>query len=638
MKTYASSIRPLRRRHAALLLPLLLAPAATSAESASRPNILWLVCEDISPYLGAYGHKDAHTPNLDRLAAEGVLFTQAWATAPVCAVARSSILTGMHSPVLGTHNMRSRPQLPEGIPAYPALFRAAGYYATNNAKTDYNSSFERDRTLWDESSNRAHYRNRAAGQPFLAVFNDNQSHESQLDRLPDSLTTRVNPADIELPPFHPDLPGMREAWARLHELITRVDERVGFLLQELEEEGLAKDTIVFFYSDHGGMLAGTKRYLTQPGTQVPLIVYLPEKWQHLSPYPPGSVVDRVVSFVDLPATILSLAGIEPPELMHGRAFLGPHAEPAPARIPLYRDRMSERYDMSRGLLDGQYLFVRNFMPHRPPGRDTIYGYTVQANWRAWRDHFEAGLTNEVQSRFFQPKPLVELYNVREDPWNVHNLAALSAHAARVREFEAALDRWMIENRDLGLLPEPLYYELIGPGKDHTTLYEYARGGDFPVERLLAAARLASEARPGSSRDLLRLLADDHPAVRHWAAYGLYLMQEPDARVRRRLRAMMQNDPFAGNRIMAAQALALNGDPAAAFDTILREARSTEIGYVFLFALNAFQFSRTDDRLTRQDWESFAARSPAIPYDMASSFAQRIVSNALDLWPERVVLE
>jgi arylsulfatase A-like enzyme len=612
--------------------------SALRAAEVPRPNVLWLTVEDISPYLGVYGHPNAQTPRLDRLAKDGIRYTQAYANAPVCAVARSALLTGMHSPAIGTHQMRSRPQLPANIPAYPKLFRQAGYYCTNNVKTDYNSSYEGDRTLWDASSRNAHYRNRADGQPFFAVFNNTQSHESQLDRLPADLKTRVDPAEIGLPPFHPDLPEMRLAWARLHELITRIDTWVGQMLQELEAEGEAENTIVIFHSDHGGMLAGTKRYLNMPGTRVPMIVRFPTKWQHLAPHPPGSVESRVVSFVDLPKTLLSLVGIEPPALMQGCIFLGPHAEPAPAVTPLYRDRMSERYDFCRGVVDGRHFFVRNFMPHRPPGRCSVYGYDVQANWRAWREHFEAGKTDAIQSRFFQPKPVLELYAVHDDPWNVKNLADAPEYRRRCEELEAALDEWMIEVRDIGLIPEPLFYELVGPDKAFATLYEYAQSQAYPVERVLAAAKSASLGDPAKKLEYLSHLQDQHPAIRHWGAYGLFLLRDNEVSIRDVLGTMVAGDDFAGNRLIAAQALAVSGDPDTAFRAIYREAQATNDAYVFLFALNAFQYSHTDDRLTREDWEQFQKKETSLPYALAAGLAQRIVTYALENWPERAVVD
>jgi len=237
--------------------------------------------------------------------------------------------------------MRSHVQLPDSIPAYPKIFREAGYYCTNNSKEDYNSNFIRNPAIWNESSKTAHYKNRPPGQPFFAVFNITITHESQLDRervskyvdkrqIPPP-TPRVNPDTLQ-PPYHPDLPEVREGWARLHDPITLMDSMVGERLAELEEEGAADHTIVFFYSDHGGQFARSKRYIYNVGTQVPLLVRFPEKWQHFAPAEPGSEVSPLVSFFDLPNTVLSMAGLRSPERMQGHVFPGPHAEAPPSTV------------------------------------------------------------------------------------------------------------------------------------------------------------------------------------------------------------------------------------------------------------------------------------------------------------------
>ncbi len=702
-----------------LMLTMLVASLALAAE---RPNILWITCEDISPYLGCYGCREAQTPNLDRLARQGLRYTHAYANAPVCAVARSTLLTGMYSSTIGTHQMRSSVQLPGAIPAYPKMLRRIGYYCTNNRKKDYNSNFERDPSLWDESSGKAHYRNRQPGQPFFAVFNITVTHESQLSagriaayvanqQIPPA--PRVDPAQIELPPYHPDLPAVREDWARYHDLITLMDRMVGQRLRELEELGLADNTIVFFYSDHGGMLARSKRYIYNVGTQVPLIVRFPEKWQHLAPAGPGSAVDRLVSFVDFPKTVLSLCGARVPEIVQGRVFLGPQTEPVPEYVHFYRDRMGERYDFSRAVTDGRWYYIRNFMPHRPRGRDSRYGYQVQANWRAWEAHYAAGRCNATQSQFYEPKPTVQLFDTQTDPWHVTNLAARPEHQERIRRMERELDRWMIETRDVGLIPEPLFYELVGPDKRFKTLYEYAQSDQYPVERLLQVAKSASLGDPEKLPEYLKLMGDDNPIARHWGAYGVFLVRADEPGVQRAprtskrfvcpvggpiqggrgwnevkprevqggrgwnevkprevqggrgwnevkprevrggrgwnevkprevirlqaLRQMMADDPLAGNRIMAAQALARCGDPEAAFQAILREARAPANGYVLLQALGAFQYGHVDDRLRRADWEAFGKlHAPAgTGVDtMGFGYARRIVDDALELWPER----
>jgi N-sulfoglucosamine sulfohydrolase len=624
--------------------------AAAAAAAAERPNFLWLTCEDISPYLGCYGVKEARTPHLDRLAAEGIRYTRAYANAPVCAVARSTLLTGMYSPTLGTHHMRSDVQLPAAIPAYPKLFRAAGYYCTNNSKKDYNSNFERDASLWDESSAQAHYGKRRPGQPFFAVFNHTVTHESQLQtariaayvksgQIPEK--PRVNPADIALPPYHPDLPEIRQDWARLHDLITRMDEQVGARLAELAATGEAENTIVFFYSDHGGTLARAKRYPYNVGTQVPLLIRFPKKWQHLAPAAPGSAVDRLVSFVDFPKTVLALAGLPVPAQMQGRVFLGPTADPAPARVHIYRDRMGERPDFSRAVTDGRYYYIRNFLPHRPWGRDSLYGLEVQSNWGAWARHYAAGRCDPIQSQFYQPKPVVEFFDTQADPWHVRNLADRPEHRERLRQFEREIDDWMIAHRDLGLMPEALFYELVGPGKPHATLYDYAQSRDYPVARLLAVAKDASRGDPQKLPDYVQWLTDENPIVRHWGAYGVFRVRRSEPAVRAALQAMIAREPLAGNRLIAAQALALCGDPATAFQAIYREAENTRDGYVFFHALNTFQYSHTDERLKQEDWQKFARRKvpPGTTGDLTGfSYSQRIVSDALALWPERRIVD
>lgn len=609
-----------------------------------RPNILWITCEDISPYLGSYGFEQAKTPNLDKLAEKGIRFTHAYANAPVCAVARSTILSGMYASTIGTHQMRSRIQLPETIPVYPKVLRDAGYYCTNNVKKDYNSNYEFDNTIWDESSNQAHYRNRKPDQPFFAVFNNTVTHESQLSEqrithyLENNLIPkkpRINPNDVVLPPYHPDLPEIREDWARLHDLITLMDSMSGELLQELEADGLADNTIVFFYSDHGGQLSRAKRYIYNVGTQVPMIVYLPPKWQHLAKQKPGAVNDELVSFVDLAKTVLSLSGCNVPEKMQGRIFLGPGYEDAPEYVHFFRDRMSERYDFSRAVTDGCFYYIRNFMPHRPRGRDTRYGYQVQANWSVWENHYNAGRCNEIQSQFYQPKPVIELFDTKNDPWHIKNLANEPEFQNKVKELSDEMDNWMIKTRDVGLIPEPMFHDLCGKGKKFETLYEYAQSRGYPVEKILNVAKTASLGSTGEMKNYMEYLNDANPIIRFWGAYAVFLARPSRTDIRSVLKGIIDDDNFAANRIMAAQALAVCGEPDVAFEKIMKEANQTEQNYVLLQALNAFQYSYTDDRLTLQDWEKFKAKKlPENDPDVQLGYPNRIITDALELWPDR----
>ncbi len=613
-------------------------------EVEEKPNVLWITCEDISPYLGSYGFEQAHTPNLDKLAERSIQYSHAYANAPVCAVARATILSGMYATTTGTHQMRTRVHLPEQIPAYPEILREAGYYCTNNSKKDYNSQFINDPDLWDESSNKAHYKNRDAAQPFFAVFNLTVTHESQLSEerircyVEDGLIPeqpRIDPADILLPPYHPDLPEIREDWARFHDLITLMDSRVGGLLQELEEAGLSENTIIFFYSDHGGQLSRSKRYIYNGGTQVPFLVHLPKKWQYLSSLPAGDVEEDLVSFVDLAPTLLSITGCDIPDIMQGRSFLGEKPGKSPDFVHFYRDRMGARYDFSRAVTDGKYYYIRNFMPHRPRGRDSRYGYQVQANWRAYETAYEAGNTNEIQSQFYEPKPAEQFFDTENDPWYVKNLVQDETLEKRMKSLSKELSRWMVETRDIGLIPEPMFHQLIGKDQQYETLYEFAQSKDYPIERILKAAEVVSSGGSGKVSHSMVYLEDKNPIIRFWGAYGIFLSKDQGIALQNRLKKMIREDGFAANRIMAAQALALCGDADTAFEAIMKEALATPHGYVLLQALNAFQYSHTDDRLSMEDWQNFKEKEfVANDPGAGLGYPQRIIDDAIALFPER----
>ena len=629
-----------------LLVITFFSVALCSVKSQEKPNVLWITCEDISPYLGSYGFEQALTPNLDKLAEQGIRFTHAFANAPVCGVARTTLLTGMYAPTTGTHNFRTNTQLPESIPAYPKILRKAGYYCTNNYKKDYNSSYQTDKSLWDESSKKAHYKNRKEGEPFFSVFNITTTHESQLavDEIKDYVangdipkTPRINPSAIKLPPYHPDVPEIREDWARFHDLITLMDRKVGEFLQELKDNNLEDNTIVFFYSDHGGMLSRSKRYLYNVGTQVPFIVYVPEKWRQLIAYEPGSTEDGFVSFVDFPKTLLSLVNCEVPAEMQGKVFLGKDKETKPEYVYFYRDRMSERYDFNRAVTDGEYYFIQNFVPHRPRGRSTRYGYTVQQNWRANEKSFEIGNSNAVQSQFYQPKQTVELFNTEIDPWHITNIAEEKESTEKIVELSEELDRWMLEIRDIGLIPEPMFHDLVGEGKKYATIYEYAQSDDYEIERILPIAKLAAQGNIEDKKDFLTFIKDSNPIVRYWGAYGLFRIAQVDKAIQKELILLIESDKIPVNRLLAGQALAMSGAKQKAFNYLYKETKNARDGYVFLFGLNALQYSHTDEFLTKQNWLDFQKQTfetdDAIDR-YGKEYSKRIITDALVLWPNR----
>ncbi len=302
-------------RRIVVVVTLLACGLCAAAAAAERPNILWLTSEDHGPHMGCYGDSFATTPNVDRLAAQGMIYLHAWSNAPVCAPARTTIISGMYACSAGGEHMRSFLPYPAGKKMFPQFLREAGYYCTNNAKEDYN--LEKPGQVWDESSRRAHWRNRRPGQPFFAVFNSEKSHESRIRTRPHPQVH--DPAKVRLPAYHPDVPEVRRDWAQYYDAVSEADADAGKRLQELDAAGLAEDTIVFYYGDHGSGMPRSKRWPYNSGLQVPIVVRIPEKFRRLaSPeYKPGGKSDRLVSFVDLAPTVLSLAGIRPPEWLQG---------------------------------------------------------------------------------------------------------------------------------------------------------------------------------------------------------------------------------------------------------------------------------------------------------------------------------
>ncbi|HET9486078.1 MAG TPA: sulfatase, partial [Chryseosolibacter sp.] len=356
-----------------ILLFLLTVSGGAAQTSQDRPNILWIVSEDNSPFIGAYGDEFATTPNIDQFASKGVRYTNAFATAPVCAPSRSTLITGMYPSSLGTEHMRSTYPVPTSVKFFPRYLREAGYYTSNNAKKDYNTIDQPE--AWDESSNKATYKNRKGDQPFFAVFNIGVSHESQLHSHIPQANLKHDPEKVSIPPYHPRTPEMKHDWAQYYDRMQAMDYQVGAILNDLHESGLSESTIVFYYSDHGGVLGRSKRFMYESGLHVPLIIRFPQKFAHLAPGPPGSSTDRIVTFVDFAPTILGLANIRLPGYMQGKPFLGSSNTPAREYAFAFRGRMDERIDMIRSVRDEQYRYIRNYMPHK------IYGQYLQYLWK-----------------------------------------------------------------------------------------------------------------------------------------------------------------------------------------------------------------------------------------------------------------
>jgi arylsulfatase A-like enzyme len=507
--------------------------AVTTAQAAERPNILWISAEDISAVTcGCYGGP-ARTPRIDSLATDGLRFDAAFSAAPVCAPSRSSIITGIMPTTLGSLPMRCGATPPPFVVGFPKLLREAGYYCTNNAKTDYNfvPKFEAG---WDDSGNKAHWRNRPdPAQPFFAVFNLGVTHESGLfaNKLPkvlDSLPADrlADPAAIDVPPFYPDTPVIREALAHRLDLAVALDRDTGQILDQLAADGLAESTIVVFWGDHGEGIARGKRALTDYGLRVPLLVRVPERFHSRIRLPDGAAASgatgNLVNLLDLGPTVLDLAGVVIPAWMEGKSFLGPHATVQQTVIGV-ADRMDASPGFGRSVRDERFRYVRNFLPWLDGDDlpDYASGVPITGELRRGR---AAGTLPPGAAWFSRTsRPAEELYDITADPHEVDDLAGQASRAADLARLRESLREWMRQTRDTGILPEPiLRREAREAGSEWAIFHPAEAAGDVNAaaryDAILAAAwDVADEPPEAPWRE--RLAAAD-PAVRFWAVHGI----------------------------------------------------------------------------------------------------------------------
>ncbi len=518
-----------------------------------RPNILWITCEDTGPTIGAYGDKYSVTPNLDRLAARGVIYRNAWSNAPVCAPARTTIISGLYPPCTGAEHMRSITQLPEKMMMYPWYLREAGYYTTNNSKEDYN--LEPTGTVWDETRKKCSWRTRKPGQPFFSVFNLTITHESQIHRRPHTLVH--DPAKARIPAYHPDTPEVRHDWAQYYDNVTTMDKQAGEILDQLEQDGLAEDTIVFFYGDHGPGMPRCKRFPYDSGLRVPMIVHIPEKYRHLAPkdYRAGGASNRMVAFIDLAPTVLSLAGIRPPAFMQGSAFLGRYIGPERAYNYGFRGRQDERYDLVRSVTDGRYVYLRNYMPHLIHGQHIGTMFEMPTT-KAWKKLYGEGRLNAAQRQFWEPRPPEELYDLETDPDEVKNLAGSPAHQETLRRLRAAQRDLAVKIRDVGFLPEGEIHSRARDSAPYTMGHDERR---YPMKKIMETAELASSLKSQDTPALMRALAGEDSAVRYWAATGIQMRGAGAVKTARENLLKLLGDPAPYARIAAAEALGQYGD-------------------------------------------------------------------------------
>jgi len=548
----------------------------------NQPNILWITSEDnTASYLGCYGNEIANTPNLDQFAEESIVYENAHANAPVCAPARFTIITGMYPTKFGTHNMRSNNKIPEKFKFFPEYLREQGYYCTNNYKEDYNTP--KPRKIWHESSHSAHYKNRDKDQPFFAIFSTSLSHEHKIHFHELMEENDHDPGDLELAPYHPDLPEMRKCKANYYDYISKMDKKVGEILDELEARGLAEDTIVFYYSDHGGVMPRSKRFLYDNGTHVPMMVRFPDKYQHLAPKSMGTREKRLVSFVDLAPTVLSLTGVDIPDNMQGTAFLGKQKNEEPEYIHFMRDRMDERYDMMRAVCNKRYRYIRNYMPHRKYGQHLWYLWRSPST-RAWEEAYKNGQCNDIQSRFWGLKVEEELYDVQKDPHNIHNLADKDDYKNILQKMRAELKNWIRQNNDAGFLPEGMMVERAGD----STIYKMTHSRNISINKIIETSEMATRRDSKYLTKLKNRLTAEEPGVRYWAATGCAILEKEAVQAVSKLKLLLE-DSSPDVRIAAAEALVRIGKyKQAALKILVSEMENEEKKWTQLHAVNILE--------------------------------------------------
>jgi len=447
----------------------LLATNATGQQPQKQPNILWISTEDMSPHLGCYGDKVAKTPNIDKLASQGIRYTNVFTTAAISAPCRAGIITGMYQTSIGCMHMRTTSYRrsvenpieftavpPHYVKTFTEYLRAAGYYCTNNSKTDY--QFAKDpvpSSIWDECSRNAHYKNRPdKNQPFFAVFNWTGTHESQNW---DIENVKTDPKKVNVPPYYPDNEIIRKNIAKMYDNIARLDSVVGVLLKELEKEGELDNTIIFFWGDHGDGLPRAKRWLYDSGLNIPLIIKWPDKSKA------GTVEDRLISSIDFGPSVLSLAGVPVPAHMQGIPFLGRQAGKPRDAVFAARDRVDESYDMIRSVRTEDYLYIRNYYPDEQFPIWVPYLSNMPIYKEMLRLDAESKLTGPQKSWMAYSRPPEELYDVKADPFQIKNLVNDPGYASVLEDLRNRHKKWTIETGDMGHLNEPEMIEQMWPG-------------------------------------------------------------------------------------------------------------------------------------------------------------------------------
>ena len=499
------------------LIFLLSTFGSPAAQAADRPNIVWLLSEDNSVhYQQHYGAKHGPTPNLTLLAKDGLTFEHAFSNSPVCSVARTTLMTGMLAPRIGFqyHRKITQTNLPLGAKMFPVYLRNAGYYCTNNVKTDYNAV---NKNVWNESSRKASWRNRTdPQQPFFHMQSFAQSHEGSLHFPQTAINVaslNTDPTEVQVFPYHQDTALSRYTAARYHDRQTVVDAAIGKTIDHLKEDGLYENTIIFYFGDHGGVLPRSKGYLYESGLHVPLVIRVPYKYQSANTWNPGARVNGFVSFIDFAPTVLNLAGVKIPSTMDGTPFLGTGVDAViidkQDEAFGYADRFDEKYELVRSFRKGNFKYIRNYENFYPDSLQNNYRYRM-LSFREWREHYNQGKLNEAQSHFFKAKPVESLYDISKDPYEIHNLASDPAHRETLLQLRSALQAQVKEIHDLSFYPENQMIEFaIGDGAG------FGQTHAEEISSLVDAVDLALLPFVEATRGITKGLKSKNPRMRYW---------------------------------------------------------------------------------------------------------------------------
>lgn len=575
------------------LIPLLL-PFTLLCGKADRPNFMFLVSEDNSiHYLKLYGAKHGDTPNIAKLAKSGLVFNHAFSNAPVCSVARSTLATGILAPRLGTqyHRKSAMASLPEGVKPWSAILRDNGYFCTNVRKTDYNFSSAKG-TLWDKTPKKGNpwSGRKDENTPFFHMQSFGSSHESSLHfkkSLMESEATTTDPKAVLLHPYHPDTPTFRYTHARYHDRQTVIDGQIGAVVDRLEKDGLLEDTFIFVFGDHGGVLPRSKGYAYESGLHVPLVVRIPENFQHLAPHERGTRTDGFVSFIDFGPTVLHLAGIEVPDALDGLPFLG--SDVCPGELAKrdetfgYADRFDEKYDLVRTIRKGKYKYHRNYEGFYPDGLQNNYRYRMLA-FEEWRQLYSKGKLNQVQQQFFRTRPPEQLFDIEKDPHETNDLAADPEYQEILLDLRGRLTQKVKAINDLSFYPESyMVKHALSNG------IAYGENNSREIAKLINIANLQLLDFAKAKPHLLKHLDSPNPNDKYWALINCTTFNRPDKALLAKARKLLK-DRDNMVKVRAAEFICTVSEDTA-FSSIYEVINRTESPQEQLLAFNTLVYLR-----------------------------------------------